>query len=339
MTTTFANLTAFVLLLTITAYSVAGGVDYGAGIWDMLAGRSPTAERARQLIDHAMAPVWEANNVWLVLAIVICWAGFPMLFQSVFASLYPLFSVALLALILRGAFFAFRHVQSGPRAQRWMGVVFGISSLLAPFFFAAALGAIASGQVAVGAPHVSVWQACFNPASISFGLVSLAATAFIGASFLVGDARRFGQADMVDYFRRRAVISTAVLIVIGTVALAVIGLENRPLLNAMLTGLGTPFAAAAVILTPVVGFLLWRRVFRWYRTLSVVVVGSLVFAWGFGQSPYLLPGQLTITQSAAPLGTEVLLSIVTLAVVVLILPSLALLVYLDQRGELESPQA
>src|SRR5579864_4506513 len=87
------------------------------------------------------------------------------------------------------------------------------------------------GQVVVGAPHVSVWQACFNPASISFGLVSLAATAFIGASFLVGDARRFGQADMVDYFLRRAVISTAVLIVIGTVALAVIGLENRLLLN------------------------------------------------------------------------------------------------------------
>ena len=339
MTTTFANLTAFVLLLTITAYSVAGGVDYGAGIWDLLAGRGLNAVRARQLIDHAMAPVWEANNVWLVLAIVVCWTGFPLLFQSVFASLYPLFAVALLALILRGAFFAFRHLQSGPRAQRTMGVVFGIASLLAPFFFAAALGAIASGQVAVGAPHVSVWQACFNPASISFGLVSLAATAFIGASFLVGDARRFGQADMVDYFRRRAVISTAVLIVIGTVALAVIGLENRPLLNAMLTGLGTPFAAAAVILTPVVGFLLWRRVFRWYRTLSVVVVGSLVFAWGFGQSPYLLPGQLTITQSAAPLGTEVLLSIVTLAVVVLVLPSLALLVYLDQRGELESPQA
>jgi cytochrome d ubiquinol oxidase subunit II len=103
--------------------------------------------------------------------------------------------------------------------------------------------------------------------------------------------------------------------------------------------LGTPFAAAAVIATPLVGFLLWRRIFRWYRLLSVVVVGSLVFAWGFAQSPYLLPGQLTITQSAAPLGTGVLLSIVTLAVVVLVLPSLALLVYLDQRGALESPEA
>lgn len=339
MTTALADVTAFVLLLTISAYSVAGGVDYGAGIWDMLAGRGPTAERARQLVDHAMAPVWEANNVWLVLAIVVCWTGFPLLFQSVFASLYPLFAVALLALILRGAFFAFRHVQSGPQAQRRMGVVFGISSVLAPFFFAAALGAIASGRVALGEPNVSVWQACFNPTSIAFGLVSLAATAFIGASFLVGDARRFGQPDMVDYFRRRALVSTVALIVIGTVALAAIGLENPHLLSAMLTGLGTPFAAAAVIGTPLVGLLVWRRIFRWYRLLSVIVVGSLVFAWGFAQSPYLLPGHLTIAQSAAPLGSEVLLLIVTVAVVVLILPSLALLVYLDQRGALESPEA
>ena len=339
MTSAPANVIAFVLLLTITAYSVAGGVDYGAGIWDLLAGRGARADRARELIDHAMAPVWEANNVWLVLAIVVCWTGFPLLFQSVFASLYPLFAVALLALILRGAFFAFRHVWTGPRGKRRTGVVFGISSVLAPFFFAAALGAIASGRVAVGGPNIPVWQACFNPTSISFGLVSMAATAFIGASFLVGDARRFGMPDMVDYFRRRAVVATAVLIIIGTIALAVIRFENPRLLSAMLLGLGTPFALATVIFTPVVGFLLWRGIFHWYRLLSVVVVGSLVFAWGFGQSPYLLPGQLTIAQAGAPLGTEVLLSIVTLLVVVLVLPSLALLVYLDQRSALEPPQA
>jgi len=338
VTTALASVTSFVLLLTITAYSVAGGVDYGAGIWDLLAGRGSRADRARELIDHAMAPVWEANNVWLVLAIVVCWTGFPLLFQSVFASLYPVFAVALLALILRGAFFAFRHIWAGPRGQRGTGVVFGISSVLAPFFFAAALGAIASGRVAVGGPDIPVWQACFNPTSISFGLVSLAATAFIGASFLVGDARRFGMPDMVDYFQRRAVVATAVLIVVGTMALAVIGLENSRLLRAMLIGLGTPFALATVIFTPVVGFLLWRGFLHWYRLLSVVVVGSLVFAWGFGQSPYLLPGQLTIAQAAAPLGTEVLLSIVTVLMVVLVVPSLALLVYLDQRGALESPE-
>src|SRR2546429_10029014 len=75
-----ASPTAFVLLLTITAYSVAGGVDYGAGIWDLLAGRGARADRARALIEQAMAPGWEANNVWLGLAIVGCWTGFPLLF-------------------------------------------------------------------------------------------------------------------------------------------------------------------------------------------------------------------------------------------------------------------
>src|SRR6266699_1521080 len=170
MTAALANLSALVLLITVTAYSVAGGVDFGAGIWDLLAGGGEQAHEARALIDHAMAPVWEANNVWLVFSIVVCWTGFPLLFQSVFASLYPLFAVALLALILRGAFFAFRHVWAGPRGQRRTGVVFGISSVLAPFFFAAALGAIASGRVAVNGPNTPVWQACFNPTSIAFGL-------------------------------------------------------------------------------------------------------------------------------------------------------------------------
>src|SRR5438270_4883325 len=127
--------TAFLLLLSITAYSTAGGVDFGAGIWDLLAGNSERGRQARELVDRAMAPVWEVNNVWLVLAVVLCWTGFPLLFQSVFLSLYPLFSLALLGLILRGAFFAFRHIAASPRARRTADLVFGASSLLTPFFF------------------------------------------------------------------------------------------------------------------------------------------------------------------------------------------------------------
>src|SRR5690348_5445167 len=129
------ELIAFVLLLAITAYSVAGGVDFGAGIWDLLAGTSPRGRDARALIDHAMAPVWEVNNVWLVLSIVVCWTAFPTLFQAVFLSLYPLFALALLGLILRGAFFAYRHVADDPHAHRVADLVFGVSSIVTPFFF------------------------------------------------------------------------------------------------------------------------------------------------------------------------------------------------------------
>jgi cytochrome d ubiquinol oxidase subunit II len=330
---------AFTLLLAITAYSTAGGVDFGAGIWDLLAGNRPKGREARALIDHAMAPVWEVNNVWLVLGIVLCWTGFPTLFQAIFASLYPLFTLALIGLILRGAFFAFRHIADEPRAHRSADLVFGVSSVLTPFFFAASLGAIASGRVGVAGPSGSVLEASFSPMSIAFGCVSVAATAFSGASFLVGDARRFGALDMVDYFRRRAIAAALVLIVVGTAALVVIAVEAPNLFRPMVAGAGLPFALVTIVLTPVVVVLLWRRVFRWYRVLTVAAVGSMVFAWGFAQSPYLLPGQLTIGQAIAPQATQFLLLLIAVVLVIVIVPAMGLLYYLDQRGALESPEA
>ena len=329
------NLVAFVLLLAITAYSTAGGADFGAGIWDLLAGNSERGREARRLIDHAMAPVWEVNNVWLVLAIVLCWTGFPRLFEATFTSLYPLFALALVGLVLRGAFFAFRHVADDPRAHRAADLVFGLSSVLTPFFFAASLGAIASGRVG----SASVLEASFNPMSIAFGLVSVAATAFTGASFLVGDARRYGATELVDYFSRRASTAGVALIAVGTAALITIGLQAPGLLKSMLAGAGLPFALTTMALTPVVAFLLWRGIFRWYRVLTVAAVGSLVFAWGFAQSPYLLPGKLTIAQAIAPPASQAVLLGIAVAVVVLIVPSMALLYYLDQRSALEPPEA
>ncbi len=329
-----ADLIAFVMLLAITAYSTAGGVDFGAGIWDLVAGSSQRGREARALIDHAMAPVWEVNNVWLVLAIVVCWTAFPALFQAAFASLYPLFTLALIGLILRGAFFAFRHVATDPHAHRTADVVFGISSVLTPFFFAASLGAIASGKVG-SAP---VLGASFNPMSIAFGLVSIAATAFSGAAFLVGDARRYGVPELVTYFQRRLVAAGVALIAIGSIALVVIGFQAPSLLRSMLAGRGLPFALATMVLTPAVVFVVWRGILRWYRVLTVGAVGSMVLAWGFAQSPYLLPGRLTIAQAISPPGTQAVLMLVVLAVVVLVVPSMALLYYLDQRNTLESPQ-
>src|SRR5258708_28266155 len=96
----------------------------------------------------------------------------------------------------------------------------------------------------------------------------------------------------------------------------------------MLAGAGLPFALTTMALTPVVAFLLWRGIFRWYRVLSVAAVGSLVFAWGFAQSPYLLPRKLTIAPAIAPPASPAVLLGIAIAVVVLVLPPMGLLYYL-----------
>jgi cytochrome d ubiquinol oxidase subunit II len=216
--------------------------------------------------------------------------------------------------------------------------VFGAASVLAPFCFAASLGALASGRVGVGAPVVPVWQACLNPASIAFGLVALAATAFSGASFLVGDARRYGALDLVEYFRRRVIVAAGAIMVLGAAALAVLAVESPDVFHGMLLGRGLPFTIAAVVATPLVAALMWRRVHLWYRALTVVAVGSFVFAWGFGQSPYLLPGRLTIAQAAGAPEVQLTLLVVAVIAVLIVTPSLALLYVLDQRNDLESPE-
>jgi len=81
----------------------------------------------------------------------------------------------------------------------------------------------------------------------------------------------------------------------------------------------------------------WRGLFRLYRVLTVAAVGSLVFAWAFAQSPFLLPDSLTIQQAIAPPGTRAVLLAVTVVLVLVIVPSMGLLYYLDQRNTLESP--
>jgi cytochrome d ubiquinol oxidase subunit II len=219
--------------------------------------------------------------------------------------------------------------------------VFGLSSLLAPFSFAAALGAIASGKVGAGSPVVPVWQACLDPLAIAFGLVALAATAFSGASFLVGDARRYHDPgaeapNLVEYFRVRAVVAAGALLVVALAVLLVIAAESPSLFSGMVAGPGLPFAILAVAAVVAVAVLMWRRTYRWFRVLTVVGVGSFVFAWGFGQVPYVLPGRLTIQQAAGAPETEVFVLILTVVALVLVIPSLALLYSLDQRSALES---
>ncbi|MCW2568201.1 MAG: cydB, partial [Mycobacterium sp.] len=70
---------AFLALLGIglTAYALLGGADFGAGLWDLLAGGATAGAPQRARIEHSIGPVWEANHVWLIFVITLFWTGFP----------------------------------------------------------------------------------------------------------------------------------------------------------------------------------------------------------------------------------------------------------------------
>src|SRR5947209_20393492 len=95
-----------ILWLSLMAYAVLGGADFGGGIWDFCA-FGPRAERQRRLIGQALGPIWEANHVWLIFLIVGLFTAFPSAFSVLSTALIVPFTLALLGIVLRGAAFMF----------------------------------------------------------------------------------------------------------------------------------------------------------------------------------------------------------------------------------------
>jgi cytochrome d ubiquinol oxidase subunit II len=119
-----------------------------------------------------MAPVWEANHVWLIFVLTVVWTAYPTAFGSVASTLsVPLF-IAGLGIVLRGGAYALRAGTTSAREQRAVDVVFSVSSMLTPFALGAAVGGIASGRVRVGNPGGDLFTSWLNPTSIATGLLA-----------------------------------------------------------------------------------------------------------------------------------------------------------------------
>src|SRR5689334_4781853 len=137
-------------LIGLALYIVLGGADFGAGIWQLLSGGGPRAERVRTQAHRAMAPVWEANHVWIIFVLTVTWTAYPEAFASVASTLaVPLF-IAALGIIMRGAAYALRSGAAGHRELRRIDLLFAVSSVITPFALGAAVGGVASRRVPVG---------------------------------------------------------------------------------------------------------------------------------------------------------------------------------------------
>src|SRR6201999_2113229 len=135
---------------SVTVYAVAAGADFGAGAWDLLAGRTGPGARRRGLDEHSVGPVGGPNPVWLIFVLVRMWTAFPPLFAAISSTLYLPLTLVALGVIARGSSFAFRKAVTEVWQQRIFGAAFAFSSLVTPFFLGAIAGAVASGRVPPG---------------------------------------------------------------------------------------------------------------------------------------------------------------------------------------------
>jgi cytochrome d ubiquinol oxidase subunit II len=329
-----ADAVAAVLWVGVTLYAVFGGADFGSGFWALIAGRGERGTRARALIDWAIGPVWEANHVWLIFMLVTLWTAFPEAFSSITSTLFIPLSLAALGIVLRGAGFAFHRVAKRQGARRLAEAAFAVSSVLTPFFMGTVVGAVASGRVPIGNAEGDPLTSWLNGVSVLLGALFVAAGAYLAAVFLVSDARRFGDRELVAYFTRRALGAALVAGALAIAGIFVLHDDARYLYDG-LTNEGLPLVLLSLVCGVGALVLLWRRVARGVRPLAVAAVVAVIWGWGAAQYPYLLPQTLTIEQGAGASETLTAVLVVFGIAVVVVLPALALLFVLDQRSLLE----
>jgi cytochrome d ubiquinol oxidase subunit II len=322
---------AVVLVVAVMGYAVFGGADFGAGFWDLIAGRAKRGERPRGVIERSIGPVWEGNHVWLIFIFIVLWTSFPEAFASITLTLFVPLTLAAIGIVFRGASFAFRKAVVSTRYRRIFGGAFALSSVLVPYSMGAVAGGVASGRVPAGGRAGDPVDSWINPTSVLGGVLAVAAVAYLAAVYLVWDARRLDEDQMAEYFRRRAIVSAIAVAVIGGAGIFVLRADAPDLYDGL-----TSHALPAVAVSAVCGIgaliLLARGAARGGRLLAILAVASVIAAWGVAQWPYILPDSLTVSDAAAPTGSLTALLIATAGAAVIVLPGFVLLYVLDQKG-------
>ena len=321
-----ADAVAASMFLGVVLYAVFGGADYGAGVWDLAAGRGPLADRVRRQIDRSIGPVWEANHVWLIFVIVMLWTGFPRAFAAIMTTLAVPWSLVGLGIVFRGGAFVFRKSSGSFGQAQLHGVVFAVSSVITPFFLGTIAGAVADGRVPLdgtGDPLTS-WT---GPLSIVGGILAVLTTAFLASTLLAHDATQGGDDELSEWFRRRAIVAAVVTGLAALVAAATIE-TTAPALADGLEGRGAPVVAVSAVAGLATVACLVRGRLSPARVFAALAVASVVTGWGVAQYPDVLVDVATIDEVAGADPTLRLLLGVVAAAGVIVVPSLVWLLRL-----------
>lgn len=324
-----ADLVAALAVVALTAYGVLAGADFGGGVWDLLAS-GPRKRAQRDALSHAIGPVWEANHVWLIFAVVLLFSSFPRAFWAVSVGLFAPLHLVLVGIILRGAAFVFRAYGSPSESARtrW-GTVFGAASVVTPWLLGTALAAISSGALRVHGDTITVGRIWTAPLGLTLGALTLTVCAYMAAVFMTLETA----GELREDFRRRALVSGTLVVALSVLTIPMLNIEAPALRDGLLRGRATPLVALGAVAALVSGGALVKRNWVQARLASVAWVAFEIVGWGIAQYPHLVYPDLTLQNTAAPEGVLRFVLWTTPPGLALLLPSLWLLfrVFKGQR--------
>ncbi|HSX25453.1 MAG TPA: cytochrome d ubiquinol oxidase subunit II [Chlamydiales bacterium] len=166
----------------ILFYTILDGFDLGVGALHLFT----KTDVQRRTFLNAIGPVWDGNEVWIVVVMGGLFAGFPDVYASVFSGFYTLFMILIAGLIFRAAAIEFRSKHESKTWRQLWDVVFSIASTLVAFILGLLLGNVIQGiPLNSSQDYTGTFADFFNPYSILVGLLSISLFSMHGAVYLL----------------------------------------------------------------------------------------------------------------------------------------------------------
>ena len=318
-------LTVIVIILGVSfiLYTLLGGADFGAGIVEIFAGKSEEAT-----ISKAMAPVWEANHVWLILAVVILFAAFPPVYASLSWVLHIPLMMVLLGIIMRGTAFTFRHydVHQG-RSHKYYNFLFHLSSFITPFFLGMILGSMILGRITFD-PTRGFYQMFMAPwlnlFCFTMGAFTTCLFSYLASVFLVGETNVDNERLKYATFAKRSMIMTMIL---GLFVFIVAEMEGHHLTRTFLhSAPSVSLLITALLFCPLTWHFLSKEKNKtvYLRIGAGVQVTAILLGWFYIQFPVVIEvrdgDELTFYNTQAPPATLEQLLIALIVGLLLVIP-------------------
>ena len=281
--------------LGLSVYAVTGGADLGAGLWSLLA-RGPRKAAQRKAVQDAIAPIWEANHVWLIFVIVVMFSAFSRAFAIISIALHVPIALALLGIVLRGAAYTFNAYGVGDERVGWERV-FAWASLVTPVLLGTVVGAVSSGDIRVveGEVTTGYFAGWTSPFALCVGAFSLALFALLSSVYLAAES----EGDVAEDFRRRALWMEGIA---GALALVTFLMApgHAPGLfdNLERSPFTWPIQIATAVAALAATALLWTRRLGWARYLAAVQVGLVVVGWGLAMRGHFVLPDVTLAEAS-----------------------------------------
>jgi cytochrome d ubiquinol oxidase subunit II len=327
------------LWLALLLYLLLGGADFGAGIIELFTSEDNKA-KTRRISYKAIGPIWEANHMWLIIAIVILFVGFPGIYTTMSIHLHIPLVIMLMGIIARGTAFAFRNYDAvTDNMQKVYNKIFVYSSFITPLFLGIIAGSAVSGKIDVHAntflsAYIFSWLNWF---SVTIGLFTVALCGFIAAIYLIGEAT--DQEERKRFVRKALQMNIAAVISGGLVFISAIS-DQIPLVQWVFGNpVGITAVAAASISLIVLWYLIYKGRSKSLRLLAGFQITMILLTTTYKHYPNIVilknGGYLSLLEDKGADKAIDALGLALLIGSVFILPALIYLIYSFQKREIE----